>query len=218
MVLKKALKSLDCARLTLLLFLLSVQNCFNFSTFHSAEVLEKGHQSITLAYSRVHNTGSEDIRYINSFLCMGRYGWGHHTEAGVALMITYPLTSGITGDFKYQFMREPLKGAVDLGGTYSGFLILPESKGVVIFHPAILFSTTYLYFGYKWNAASLLSERWVDDDNRWTYFSTFILGSTFGNRLQLLPEISLHIHAPDLNKPIIAAGIGLCYQFNQLSK
>ena len=181
-------------------------SCMNYSSFQTAKVLDKHEQSMTAAYSRIYNNNSESIDYLNNFLFMGRYGLGHKFDAGMGLTLTYPFSTALSGDIKYQLLREPFQFAVDLGMTYSGFIFMPKSSGMLIVHPMVIAGTEHFYFAYKYNFGKIFSDLLVGSESGG--FSTIHLGLSLGRNIKLIPEFSWHMQ--ESASPLLVPGLGIC--------
>ena len=189
----------------LLFIILFYYSCMNYSSFQTAEVLDKREQSMTAAYSRIYNNNSENIDYINNFLFMGRYGLGHNCDAGMGLILTYPFSTALSGDIKYQLLREPFQFAVDLGMTYSGFIFMPKSSGMLIIHPMVIAGTKHSYIAYKYNFGKIFTD--LGGVNKAGGFSSIHLGLSLGRNIKLIPEFSWHMQ--ESASPLLVPGLGI---------
>ncbi|MDD5764703.1 MAG: hypothetical protein PHW79_00435 [Candidatus Marinimicrobia bacterium] len=195
--------------ITINMGMLVTSSCMNYGTFHTADVLDKNQSSITGAYSHVKNYADKDHTEIDFYSMMARYGLGGNFDAGITFAFAKPFSSVLTTDGKYQFLHDSLKLAVDFGLTYSGLFLMPESRGSLIFQPALIGGYKRFYLGYKYNRWILLTN--IADEPIVSY-STFFAGFSFGQNLRIIPEISLHYNPKYLPKPILSVGIGICYQ------
>lgn len=164
--------------------------CISYSTFQTPTVLDEGDALIGVGATGV--SGDTDFGVLPEVYA--RYGFSERVDAG-AKITGIPPFGLVFGDVKYQLVDGPVALAADLGVSYAGGSAdisfggdEPSEEGYsfVGLYPAVMVGTDRLYGGAKaiYIASGIADTEWISGN----VFGLFA-GTSFGDRVRLLPEV-----------------------------
>ena len=182
--------------------------CASVTNFQSPEVLPPGNVSFGGSLAYAHPLPEANFLF--------RYGLFGNVDIGAKLT----LPALVTADVKWQFVRNPLSIAFDVGGSYGHspfiFDVMAETKSYTVY-PELLVGNGHFYA-----AARALMVR-IDEikethgirlDSTTTWLPQVFVGGLFGDRLRVIPELSLtfgEFYRRTLLPPVSGIGIALQY-------
>lgn len=162
--------------------------CISYSNFQMPDVLDEGDALIGVGATAV---AADQFGLLPEVYA--RYGFSDRVDAG-AKIAGIPPFGLLFGDVKYQLVDGPVAVAADLGISYAGGSAdIPfdddeseEDYSFVGLYPAIMVGTDRLYGGAKaiYIAGGTADTEWISGD----VFGLFA-GTSFGDRVRLLPEV-----------------------------
>jgi hypothetical protein len=187
--------------------------CFSLTSFQSPQALPPGSTSVgggLAAYWWV-NYGSP----LPEADFLFRYGLFKSVDVGGK--VSLPLAS-VSADAKWQFLNGPLLAALDVGGSYgrSPYMFdISEEADYLTAYPQLIVGSDRIHasarvpivhhIGYKYND-------WRPDTTT-NWYPQVLVGGSFGDRLRVMPELSLTFGTGNRQSPRVLPGIGLAFRY-----
>ena len=186
-----------------------LSGCFFISTFQGPEVLDKGEQVVQLGMSGLGSLGNGGGVSVPVFPELTyRKGLGGYVDMGARLGI------GMVGaDVKYQFLHGPLMAAAGVGGSVFGSLSGSDESAVLGVYPAFFVGGRRFYAGYRYIWLTGTADVWGSDATFSGGVSSVLLGATFGERWQFIPEVSVFLPTNGEGETFFSYGIGIRYRW-----
>ena len=200
-------------RVVLLAGVLLCVGCFSLTSFQSPQALPPGSISVGggLAGYWWVNYGSP---YPEADFLV-RYGLFKNVDVGGK--VSLPLAS-VSADVKWQFLRGPLQAAINVGGSYGRTPYFPdisEEADILAAYPGLIIGSDRIYASARALMVHSIGYRYNDwrPDTTTTWYPQVLVGGSFGDRLRVVPELSLTFGTGNRQDPHVLPGIGIAIKY-----
>lgn len=186
---------------------LLASGCVSLSVFQGPEALDEGELAGGIGaatFSAVGDTADGGVAFWPEAGL--RYGLGGGFDIG-AKFAGFPPLGTLYGDVRWQMLSDPLPVTAGLGGSYAGLQGDAGDEGDDIsftaVYPSLAVGTDRLWAAARGIiVASGVTDEVFLSGQLWG----LVVGTSFGDRLRLLPELSVYVGPDDA---LVGLGLGL---------
>ena len=189
--------------------------CFSLTSFQSPQVLPQGSTSVGGGLA-AYWWDNYDFPLPEADFVL-RYGLFKTVDVGGKLSLP---AASVSADVKWQFLNGPLLAALDIGGSYSRLPYMTDineggDKDILTLCPEIVVGRDWIYASARALIVNSIGRSYNNRRPATTtgWFPQVVVGGSFGDRLRVMPELSLAYGLGSGEHPSVLPGVGIAVKY-----